>query len=264
VVAGGRQEIEDRCARTAHLSSEAQAQRTAWRAVPVPQWALPASGWRPHARSHVGTPAVRAHHHAIRQAQLEAQYGDEGVAVPKPPHWGGFLIRPLAVEFWQGRCARGGGACSRLLMLLLRLLLRLLLLLLLRLPLLHHCVGTLSQLCAPLLRPTNTPPPPHPHTRTHTPHPRPGPAGCTTGCATRAPAWTAASGPWSGCTPEPRAAVAVWWRWWCCCRVLYPPAAASNLCCRGARLAGACWLAHMRACAVAPAAAVVLMPVWHL
>ena len=24
-------------------------------------------------------------------------------AVPRPPHWGGFLVRPDAVEFWQGR-----------------------------------------------------------------------------------------------------------------------------------------------------------------
>jgi pyridoxamine 5'-phosphate oxidase len=23
--------------------------------------------------------------------------------VPRPPHWGGYLLRPQAVEFWQGR-----------------------------------------------------------------------------------------------------------------------------------------------------------------
>lgn len=29
-----------------------------------------------------------------------------GVDVPRPPHWGGFLLRPLAVEFWRGRADR--------------------------------------------------------------------------------------------------------------------------------------------------------------
>jgi pyridoxamine 5'-phosphate oxidase len=32
---------------------------------------------------------------------LEAQY--EGKEVPRPPHWGGYLVRPLSIEFWQGR-----------------------------------------------------------------------------------------------------------------------------------------------------------------
>lgn len=27
----------------------------------------------------------------------------EGVDVPRPPHWGGYLVRPRYVEFWQGR-----------------------------------------------------------------------------------------------------------------------------------------------------------------
>lgn len=26
--------------------------------------------------------------------------------VPRPPHWGGYLVRPLKVEFWQGRPSR--------------------------------------------------------------------------------------------------------------------------------------------------------------
>lgn len=38
--------------------------------------------------------------HSHRQQELEAKY-PEGTTVPKPPHWGGFLLRPLAIEFWQ-------------------------------------------------------------------------------------------------------------------------------------------------------------------
>ena len=30
----------------------------------------------------------------------------EGTSVPKPPHWGGFLVTPLVIEFWQGRYSR--------------------------------------------------------------------------------------------------------------------------------------------------------------
>lgn len=33
--------------------------------------------------------------------QLEQQYAS-GV-VPRPAHWGGYLVRPVEVEFWQGR-----------------------------------------------------------------------------------------------------------------------------------------------------------------
>lgn len=30
----------------------------------------------------------------------------EPAAVPRPEHWGGFLVRPLSIEFWQGRSSR--------------------------------------------------------------------------------------------------------------------------------------------------------------
>lgn len=33
--------------------------------------------------------------------QLEADY--EGIVIPRPKHWGGFLVTPFEVEFWQGR-----------------------------------------------------------------------------------------------------------------------------------------------------------------
>jgi pyridoxamine 5'-phosphate oxidase len=36
-----------------------------------------------------------------RYAELEREY--EGREVPLPPHWGGFRLRPDAIEFWQHR-----------------------------------------------------------------------------------------------------------------------------------------------------------------
>lgn len=33
--------------------------------------------------------------------ELETEYKDK--AIPKPPHWGGYLVRPVNFEFWQGR-----------------------------------------------------------------------------------------------------------------------------------------------------------------
>jgi pyridoxamine 5'-phosphate oxidase len=38
-----------------------------------------------------------------RYKELDKKYPNE---VPKPPHWGGFLIRPISFEFWQGRYSR--------------------------------------------------------------------------------------------------------------------------------------------------------------
>jgi pyridoxamine 5'-phosphate oxidase len=37
-------------------------------------------------------------------AEVEARFA--GVEVPRPPHWGGFLVRPERVELWQGRANR--------------------------------------------------------------------------------------------------------------------------------------------------------------
>ena len=36
-----------------------------------------------------------------RYAELEREY--EGREVPRPPHWGGFRLRPEAIEFWEHR-----------------------------------------------------------------------------------------------------------------------------------------------------------------
>jgi pyridoxamine 5'-phosphate oxidase len=33
--------------------------------------------------------------------QLEAQYA--GKEIPRPVHWGGYIVKPVEIEFWQGR-----------------------------------------------------------------------------------------------------------------------------------------------------------------
>jgi pyridoxamine 5'-phosphate oxidase len=35
---------------------------------------------------------------------LETQYASG--AIPRPPHWGGYVVRPTRIEFWQGRSSR--------------------------------------------------------------------------------------------------------------------------------------------------------------
>lgn len=39
-----------------------------------------------------------------RMQELEAQYADS--EVPKPAHWGGYILKPRMIEFWQGRRSR--------------------------------------------------------------------------------------------------------------------------------------------------------------
>ena len=46
------------------------------------------------------------------RAELESRFAGasekwpEGTVVPRPPHWGGYRIAPLSIEFWQGRYSR--------------------------------------------------------------------------------------------------------------------------------------------------------------
>ncbi|NCV87283.1 MAG: pyridoxamine 5'-phosphate oxidase, partial [Oxalobacteraceae bacterium] len=36
-----------------------------------------------------------------RVEEMTARF--DGRPVPRPPHWGGFRLRPVTIEFWQGR-----------------------------------------------------------------------------------------------------------------------------------------------------------------
>ncbi len=41
----------------------------------------------------------------VRLAEVEGRF--DGIeTVPRPPHWGGYLVTPVSVEFWQGRRSR--------------------------------------------------------------------------------------------------------------------------------------------------------------
>lgn len=39
-----------------------------------------------------------------RLEDLKAQYDNQDI--PRPSHWGGFRVKPIAIEFWQGRSSR--------------------------------------------------------------------------------------------------------------------------------------------------------------
>jgi len=43
---------------------------------------------------------------ALDRAAAEVQARFDGADVPRPPHWGGFVLAPERVEFWQGRPSR--------------------------------------------------------------------------------------------------------------------------------------------------------------
>ena len=40
-----------------------------------------------------------------RDTQFKTIY-PEGAVVPRPLHWGGYIVKPLRIEFWQGRRSR--------------------------------------------------------------------------------------------------------------------------------------------------------------
>ena len=40
-----------------------------------------------------------------REHEIEAEFAGQN-PLPRPPHWGGYVLRPTRVEFWQGRPSR--------------------------------------------------------------------------------------------------------------------------------------------------------------
>ncbi|MFL6076422.1 MAG: pyridoxamine 5'-phosphate oxidase [Mycobacteriales bacterium] len=66
---------------------------------------------RPHG-SQVGAAASPQSEVVPDRAALDAAWGrvgalyPDGTPVPRPEHWGGFLLRPETVEFWQGQVNR--------------------------------------------------------------------------------------------------------------------------------------------------------------
>jgi pyridoxamine 5'-phosphate oxidase len=55
--------------------------------------------------------AISPQSRPIEREELERRYQElahelDGSDVPRPGHWGGYLLRPSVVEFWQGRDSR--------------------------------------------------------------------------------------------------------------------------------------------------------------
>jgi pyridoxamine 5'-phosphate oxidase len=62
--------------------------------------------------SQIGAWASQQSSPLATRAELEQRFEGaskkwpEGTVVPRPPHWGGFRVTPIQIEFWQGRYSR--------------------------------------------------------------------------------------------------------------------------------------------------------------
>ncbi len=50
--------------------------------------------------------AIVAGRHIIEQNELKYKEQFRVENIPKPPHWGGYIVKPVKIEFWQGRRSR--------------------------------------------------------------------------------------------------------------------------------------------------------------
>jgi pyridoxamine 5'-phosphate oxidase len=62
---------------------------------------------RPH-ESQIGTWAshqssILESRNSLDERVIEFQKQFEGKVIPRPPYWGGFIVKPIYFEFWQGR-----------------------------------------------------------------------------------------------------------------------------------------------------------------
>ncbi|WP_343739180.1 pyridoxine 5'-phosphate oxidase C-terminal domain-containing protein, partial [Achromobacter sp.] len=55
--------------------------------------------WRHRAGGSMSTPKELE----AREKEFRERFGEQP---PRPPHWGGYRLKPTAFEFWQGRPSR--------------------------------------------------------------------------------------------------------------------------------------------------------------
>ena len=64
-------------------------------------WGSQIGAWASHQSSPLAT-----REELEQRYEGAAQKWPEGTNVPCPPHWGGYRVTPLSIEFWQGRYSR--------------------------------------------------------------------------------------------------------------------------------------------------------------
>jgi pyridoxamine 5'-phosphate oxidase len=64
-------------------------------------WGSQIGAWASHQSSPLASRAELE-----QRVEGASQKWPEGTVVPRPPHWGGYRVTPLNIEFWQGRYSR--------------------------------------------------------------------------------------------------------------------------------------------------------------